>query len=105
MLSVWGLFLSHRVAGPVFALSRRMNKIVLEQDLMTPLFLRKKDALQEVKEFFNVTLESLRSRLKEEVDFWQKLQERCSAPQLQGAVRIIESLKKDKEKWLRASPS
>ncbi len=55
ILSCWGIFLSHRVAGPVFALSRRMTKIVLEHDLVTPLFLRKKDALQEIKDAFNDT--------------------------------------------------
>ncbi len=109
VLSCWGIFLSHRVAGPVFVLSRRMTKIVLEHDLITPLFLRKKDALQEVKDSFNETLESLQQHIREEAGAFQEVLEKLKRlhskfPQFQdpfkNLMKQVEFLQKDKERWL-----
>lgn len=109
VLSFWGIFLSHRVAGPVFALSRRMTKIVLEHDLMTPLFLRKKDALQEVKDSFNETLEIFQHQMREEESSFRNILEKVKElnskfPQFQEVLKHvmkqIEFLEKDKERWL-----
>ena len=109
VLSCWGIFLSHRVAGPVFVLSRRMTKIVLEHDLVTPLFLRKKDALQEIKDVFNETLEVLRHQLREESNSFRAILEKLRSmdskfPQFQEVfkqtMKQIEFLEKDKERWL-----
>ena len=109
ILSCWGIFLSHRVAGPVFVLSRRMTKIVLEHDLITPLFLRKKDALQEIKDVFNETLESLQRQMREEAESFQTILEKLKNinikyPRFQEVfkqtMKQIEFLEKDKERWL-----
>lgn len=108
VLSSWGIFLSHRVAGPVFALSRRMTRIVLEHDLITPLFLRKKDALQEVKDSFNETLEILQQHMQEEAHAFKnmlgKLKNLNSKfPQFEALfkpmMKQVEFLEKDKERW------
>ncbi len=108
ILSCWGIFLSHRVAGPVFALSRRMTKIVLEHDLVTPLFLRKKDALQEIKDAFNETLENLQHQMREEAASLRGILEKLKNlnfkyPQFQEVfkqtIKQVEFLEKDKERW------
>lgn len=107
LLSLWGLFLSHRVAGPVFSISRRLKSIFLEHDFTTPLKLREKDALQEVKEELNETLAFLLSRFETEIVFWNDIDERLMAaqqkfisPQLKVILRQVAILKKEKEKCL-----
>ncbi len=109
LLSLWGLFLSHRIAGPVFSISRRLKKIALEHDFKTPLMLRKKDALQEVKDQLNDTLLSLLGRFEEEVSFWNKIREQIYSSQerfvsmesqFKFIFRQVDLLKKEKEKCL-----
>ncbi|OGQ17298.1 MAG: hypothetical protein A3B70_03720 [Deltaproteobacteria bacterium RIFCSPHIGHO2_02_FULL_40_11] len=112
VLSLWGLFLSHRVAGPVFALSRRMQNISLEQDLVTPLYLREKDSLKEVRDFLNETMKTWAQEVHEEILFWRSIGENCKAatkehPDLEEGCkhlgRKIEAFIMDKEKWLRTN--
>lgn len=109
MLSFFGLFLSHRVAGPVFALGRRMSRIVEQKDLITPLGFRKLDALQEVKDFFNQTLEHLRQNIKGEAHEWEMMSLKITQLQtqvpsfqmeLKNILEKIDILKKDKQEWL-----
>jgi hypothetical protein len=93
ILSLWGVFLSHRIAGPVFALSRRMNHIVLMHDMVTPLRLRK--MRQELNLFISVS---------EQLEV-QKNKNASIADKTKSILRDIECLKKDKEKWLSAAHS
>ncbi len=112
LLSLWGLFLSHRIAGPVFSISRRLKKITLEHDFKTPLGLRKKDALQEVKDQLNDTLVSLLHRFEEEISFWNGIREKLYSSsekfvsmesQFRFIFRQVDLLKKEKEKCLNGS--
>lgn len=107
LLSLWGLFLSHRVAGPVFSISRRLKSIFLECDFTTPLKLRKKDALQEVKDELNDALATLLARFESEIAFWNDINDRLTAaqqkfvsPQFKTILREVAILKKEKEKCL-----
>ena len=110
LLSIWGLYLSHRVAGPVFALSRRIGQIITEHDIMTPLRFRKKDALGEVKDLFNETLKMIEKRKRKEFEFFNGLFQKVSGlqekyseyqSQFKSLLRRMESFKKDKEQWWR----
>ena len=112
LLSIWGLYLSHRVAGPVFALSRRIGQIITEHDIMTPLQFRKKDALEEVKYFFNETLKIIEKRKREELEFFNMLSRKIFdsqdryphyQSQFRSLLRRMESFKKDKEQWWRVN--
>lgn len=112
LLSLWGLFLSHRIAGPVFSISRRLKKIALEHDFKTPLGLRKKDALQEVKDQLNDTLVSLLHRFEEEILFWNRMRDQLYSSQekfvsmesqFKFIFRQVDLLKKEKEKCLNGS--
>ncbi len=114
ILSGWGLILSHRIAGPIYALSRRMNDIVGYCDLSSPLKLREKDALQEVKDELNLTIDSLREKIKSEADRCGNLLEKMASMEntyenlssrFKAIRRQLEILKKEKEQWLRNSHS
>lgn len=62
----YGLRLSHRVAGPVYAFSRHLDFIrrgVYYNDLK----LRKRDEFKNLANSFNATLEALRTREKESI--------------------------------------
>lgn len=109
LLSLWGLYLSHRIAGPVYALSRRMQQIVSQLDLKTPLQFRKKDALLDVKDFFNSILFVIQNQLASEMNIWSALQQRLQEVALRYSEselsfsdirNSLEILKKDKEQWI-----
>ncbi len=60
------IFISHRIAGPVFALQRRFES--LAAGVYQPLFqLRPTDALQDLKDEFNLLLQKYRSSTAERV--------------------------------------
>jgi hypothetical protein len=112
LLSLWGLFLSHRIAGPVFSISRRLKKIAVEHDFKTPLTLRKKDALQEVKDQLNDTLVLHFHRFEEEISFWNRIRDQLYSShgkfvsmesQFKFIFRQVDLLKKEKEKCLDGS--
>lgn len=109
LLSLWGLFLSHRIAGPIFSISRRLKKIISEHDFKTPLTLRKKDALTEVKDQLNETLVSLSRRFEEEIMFWNRIGDQLYSvqqrfvtvdSQFKFILRQVDLLKKDKIRCL-----
>src|SRR3989338_1366897 len=68
ILSWWGLYLSHRVAGPVYALSRFLTSMMSQKKIDRDIHFRKKDALQEVSLSMNETLRSLRKMYEDDID-------------------------------------
>jgi len=64
VISVVSLFLSHRIAGPLFRLERSVEEIT-KGNLSFRIILRKKDELKELATLMNTMVETLSGRLKE----------------------------------------
>jgi nitrogen fixation/metabolism regulation signal transduction histidine kinase len=63
LVIIFGIFYSHRLAGPVFNLKRRMRELG-EGRFQTGMHIRKRDEFHDVEDAFNEMTEGLRSRLK-----------------------------------------
>jgi len=66
LLLVFGIFVSHRLAGPIFALSRKMNELA-HGNFNAILTLRKGDELQDLKEQYNTLVHALRNQVQSEL--------------------------------------
>lgn len=82
ILMILGIFISHRLAGPIFALSRKMNDLA-QGNFNSILSLRKADEFQDLKDKFNTLVHALQNQVKSE---------------LIKINSVIESLKKVSEK-------
>jgi methyl-accepting chemotaxis protein len=60
-LVIWGILITHRIAGPIFIISRYVDSIT-DGKIPETRPLRKKDELKEFFEKFNKMLESLKER-------------------------------------------
>jgi methyl-accepting chemotaxis protein len=110
ILFIAGIFLSHRMAGPIFAFMREMKKLK-EGDLTAHLELRKKDEFKELKAPFNQWVEYLQHMTLQDIDKISKLsrdlesligqiQKETPAAQtedLSHALKAIRSFLKEKE--------
>src|SRR3989338_9532013 len=67
ILFVAGMFLSHRMAGPLYALLREMKKIK-EGKLNARLTLRKRDDFKNLKSPFNQWVETLQHEAEHDVE-------------------------------------
>ncbi len=65
-LLVVGIYISHRLAGPIFALSRRMNDVA-QGNFTAVLQLRETDEFQELKDKFNTLVRGLQNQVKGEI--------------------------------------
>ncbi|MBQ0798481.1 MAG: HAMP domain-containing protein [Porticoccaceae bacterium] len=96
-VSVWfiSLRLSHRVVGPVYALSLALEKIE-RGDLTAHLVLREKDEFKEVAETINRAISATRDRL---LCIQQKVGavRACSAdsPEIQSAITDLQDILKE----------
>ena len=66
LLMAFGIMLSHRLAGPIFALSRKMNDLA-QGNFNAMLKLRKGDEFQDVKDKFNTLVQALQNQVKSEL--------------------------------------
>lgn len=66
VLFILGIFVSHRLAGPIFALTRRMNDLA-QGNFNVSLTLRKSDEFQEVKDKFNHLVKALQNQVSGEL--------------------------------------
>ena len=71
---VYGIRFSHRIAGPVYALSRNMS-FVKQGRLTAELKLREKDQFQNLAGSFNTMLAVLREREQGDIDVLARLKE------------------------------
>jgi methyl-accepting chemotaxis protein len=105
------IFLSHRIAGPIYKLSRSME-LARDGKLEGPIFFRKNDHFQEVAQIFN----SLHAKWKERLEIRDSgIQAAIKAlesalPQTQGPSRIaiedaILGLKKTTQDGTTMAPS
>ena len=66
ILLILGIFISHRLAGPIFALSRKMNDLA-QGNFNAILNLRKADEFQDLKDRFNTLVHALQNQVKSEL--------------------------------------
>ncbi len=66
LLLVFSIFISHRLAGPIFALTRKMNELAAGNFNATVNF-RKGDEFQELKERYNTLVHALQNQVKSEL--------------------------------------
>jgi len=116
ILFVAGIFLSHRIAGPLFAFTREMKKLK-EGDLTARLELRKRDEFKELKAPFNQWVECLQHMTLQDIDKISKLsrdlesliaqiqKETPSADtkDLSNILKTIQSFLKEKEGALQSA--
>ncbi len=98
-LFIWGIFMTHRVAGPIYIISRYLGQLADGQVPQTrPL--RRGDELKAFFDTFSAAVESLRRENLAEVELLQ--QAAAALDQQQGQAELAESLRKlidDKKKW------
>ena len=66
ILTVLAIFITHRIAGPMFALKKRMNEVASGIVHSKPLQFRKTDEFQDVAECFNKMMDKLHQARKDE---------------------------------------
>lgn len=66
ILMVLGIFISHRLAGPIFAISRKMTQLA-HGDFNAKVFLRKGDEFHDLKDRFNTLVQALHNQVKSEL--------------------------------------
>ncbi|HBQ22066.1 MAG: hypothetical protein A2Z91_03530 [Deltaproteobacteria bacterium GWA2_38_16] len=72
VLTLVGIFITHRIAGPIYALERRMKQIAQEGFQHMPFHVRKNDEFQELVENFNTMMESLQKKYENTKDVKQQ---------------------------------
>lgn len=63
-LSVLGIFITHRIAGPIYAIERRMKRIAQEGITQGDFRVRRTDEFQELAEAFNEMIASLEKQIQ-----------------------------------------
>jgi methyl-accepting chemotaxis protein len=72
VLFIWGIFITHRVAGPIFIISRYLRQLG-QGDVPQTRPLRKGDELKEFFDTFSGMLNSLKQRNVEEAQLLEKI--------------------------------
>ncbi len=98
-LFIWGIFMTHRVAGPIYIISRYLGQLADGRVPQTrPL--RRGDELKAFFDTFSAAVETLRQENLAEAELLQ--QAAAALDQQQGQAELAESLRKlatDKKKW------
>lgn len=82
-----GIFLSHKMAGPLFALTREMNKLKTG-DLTAHLELRKRDEFAELKKPFNLWVDAMKKMAIQDISKIDQL--------LQALSKMIQNMQDQK---------
>jgi len=84
VLTLWGILITHRIAGPLFAISRYLGQIRAGK-LANVRPLRKKDELKEFFFVFNEMVTELRSRTEAEITTLEGIALRLNDLKSEGA--------------------
>jgi len=66
LLLTFGIFISHKIAGPIFALTRKMNALA-HGNFNATLELRKGDEFHDLKERYNTLVHALHNQVQSEL--------------------------------------
>ena len=62
IMVLWGIFLSHRFAGPIERLQKELRRIAAHHDYKSKIHLRKDDDLKPIADAINELLESVHKK-------------------------------------------
>lgn len=88
---VIGIFLSHRIAGPLFRLKRNMDRI-LEGDFNVNFTLRKTDELKDLSNKIQLVLHDFVSTLRQVRELVEKLKSTSSEEEKNRCIKSIEDV-------------
>ncbi len=91
VLFIWGIFITHRVAGPIFIISRYLRQLG-QGDVPQTRPLRKGDELKEFFDTFSGMLNSLKQRNVEEAQLLEKIAGQIGSPGGGAPGEIAEAL-------------
>ncbi len=95
LLIVIGIFLSHRIAGPIYRMERFLGALS-KGDLVNRVTLRKKDELKSLADGLNMVIDSLRDRVNAERQIADKLRATIRELEKRSAdAGLINSLKEE----------
>jgi methyl-accepting chemotaxis protein len=100
-LFIWGIFITHRVAGPIFIISRYLGQI-RDGQVPEPRPLRKGDELKDFFDVFSGMLSSLKQRNAEEAEFLSSLAgqlKESGGEKATAAAHSLEELATAKKSW------
>lgn len=66
LLLVLGIYTSHRIAGPMYRISKKLNLIGIEDEMDT-IQIRKRDQLKEMADAFNHMVHALKDRMYQDM--------------------------------------
>lgn len=81
-----GIYTSHKIAGPLFRITKFINLVGMDNELQT-VQIRKKDQLKEMASAFNHMVHSMRDKMYQDLRLIDQVKEKISV--------IMEDLKKD----------
>ncbi len=90
-ITLAGIFITHRIAGPIYALERRMKQIAQEGMQRTPFQIRRTDEFQELVESFNDMMASIQKQMDQQA---QKIKVLEGGHTHRETLKEKESLKK-----------
>ena len=93
IVGILALFISHRIAGPLYRLKREIREIG-EGDFSKVITLRKNDEFQDLAEVLNDALEKTRQRLASLEEVKKSLEEierKCSRGKMKSKVKEVRS--------------
>jgi methyl-accepting chemotaxis protein len=104
-----GLRFSNKIVGPIYNFGRNLQ-LVQRGDYTSEVRLRHGDEFQNTAGVFNLALESLRERIREDVRFLDEVAaeiEKSSADgaQKESALRMIRDFRAAKERYITKQPS
>jgi len=100
-LFIWGIFITHRVAGPIFIISRYLGQI-RDGRVPEPRPLRKGDELKDFFDVFSGMLSSLKQRNAEEAELLIKLagqMKESGGEKAAAAAQSLDELATAKKSW------
>ena len=101
VLFIWGIFITHRVAGPIFIISRYLRQLG-EGDVPHTRPLRKGDELKSFFDTFSGMLNTLKQRNVEEAQLLEKIAGQLRSQGGDGPAEIakaLEELAAKKKTW------
>lgn len=77
VLLILGIFMSHRVAGPLYRITKNLNLLGVENQLDT-IQIRKRDQLKEMAEAFNHMVHALKDRMYQDMRLIDQVKSKLS---------------------------
>jgi len=98
VLFIWGIFITHRVAGPIFIISRYLHQLG-EGDVPQTRPLRKGDELKGFFDTFSEMLNAMKQRNVEEAQLLEKIAGQVRSAGGEENAKALEELAAKKKAW------